>query len=138
MAAVHCAIRLTQSLGPQASLHIGSVVDYAGLPSMLAKQPAGAPDLLAEQAEEALQLAAAEAFARGLEVRTHLLSGEIVEAILACAAEIGADILVAGYHGRNRLATLVMGSVVGRLVRSTELPVVVIRPPAAPEAAQTT
>ena len=131
MAAVRCAITLTQSLGPQASLHIGSVIDYAGVPSMLAKQPAGAPDLLAEQAEEALGLAAAAAFAQGLEVRTHLLSGDIVEAILACAAEIGADILVAGFHGRNRLATLVMGSVVGRLVRSTILPVVVIQAPPA-------
>jgi nucleotide-binding universal stress UspA family protein len=55
------------------------------------------------------------------------VNGETVAAILSCAREIGADLLVAGFHGRNRLVRLVMGSVVGSLVRSTHLPVMVIR-----------
>jgi nucleotide-binding universal stress UspA family protein len=129
MAAVNTAVELTRSLGADASLHIASVIAYAAVPSMLAKQPAGAPDMLGEESEEALQLAAAAAFAQGVEVRTHLLSGEVVAALLTCASEIEADILVAGYHGRNRLARLVMGSISGDLVRSTTLPVVVVRSP---------
>ena len=57
----------------------------------------------------------------------HLLTGDVVEAILACAAEVGADLLVAGMHGRNRLARLVIGSVTGRLVRTSHLPILVVR-----------
>ncbi|HVA33225.1 MAG TPA: universal stress protein [Candidatus Baltobacteraceae bacterium] len=135
LAAVETATQLTVSLGPHARMHVVSVIAYAGLPGMLAKQPAGAPDLLAEQAEEALQFGAAAAFAAGVQVQTHLVAGDVVPAILACAQEVGADILVAGFHGRNRLVRLVMGGVVGNLVRATHLPVVVVRAAHAPESA---
>jgi nucleotide-binding universal stress UspA family protein len=94
---------------------------------MLTKQPADAPDLLSEQAQAALQLAGAAAFAAGVQVESHLLTGEVVPSLLECAEEVGADILVAGYRGRNRLAAIVMGSVAGQLVRTTTLPVVVVR-----------
>ena len=72
------------------------------------------------------------AAAAGLHADAHLLHGEVVEALLNRAVSIGADILVAGFHGRNRLARLVMGSVVGTLVRTTTLPVVVVRAPSEP------
>jgi nucleotide-binding universal stress UspA family protein len=127
MSAVRVAIELTQSLGSQARLHVASVVDYAGVPNVLAKQPAGAPDLLAEQAHAALDDARTAVLAAGFEPEVHLLHGEVVEALLACATNVGADIVVAGFHGQNRLARIVMGSVVGKLVRSTTLPVVVVR-----------
>jgi nucleotide-binding universal stress UspA family protein len=127
LAAVHAAIDLVQSLGSGAELHAGAAINYAELPSVLAKQPPGAPDLLAAQAEAALAAAASAGRAAGLDVKTHLLTGDVVEAIRSCAATIGADMLVAGYQGRNRLARLVMGSVVGSLVRSADLPVLVVR-----------
>ena len=130
-AAVHTGVELVLSLGPEASLHVASAVNYAtGVPSMLAKAPEGAPDLLAEQAQEALQLAAAAAFARGVQVRTHLLEGDVVTAVLTCAQDVGAHILIAGASGRSRLARLVMGSTVGDLVRASTLPVVVVKAPA--------
>lgn len=129
MAAVRKAVELTLSLGAGAELHVVSVIDYAGIPGVLAKQPPDAPDLLAEQAQDALQMAAAAAFSSGLEVRTHLVTGEVVPAILTCAAEVGADLLVAGFRGRNRIVRLVMGSAVGTLVRSTTTPVMVVRAP---------
>jgi nucleotide-binding universal stress UspA family protein len=125
-AAVRTAVDLVLSLGPDARLHAASAIDYAGVPEMLAKRPPGAPDLLAEQAEQALTDAEVLAKDAGVPIQRHLLHGEVVEAVLACAAEIGADILVAGAQGRNRLVRLVVGSVVGRLVRSTELPVVLV------------
>jgi nucleotide-binding universal stress UspA family protein len=127
MAAVHAAIDLVRSLRSGAELHAGAAINYAELPSILAKQPPGAPDLLAAQAEAALAAAESAGRAAGVEVKTHLLTGDVVEGILHCAVRIGADMLVAGYQGRNRLATLVMGSVVGSLVRSADLPVLVVR-----------
>ena len=129
LAAVRTAVDLTASLGPDARLHVAAVIDYAGVPGVLAKQPPEAPDLLAEEAEGALVSAMAAVAEAGLDAQQHLLRGEVVEALLDRAAEVGADILVAGFHGRNRLARLVMGSVVGHLVRSTTLPVVVVRSP---------
>ncbi len=126
MSAVRTAVELTRSLGGDARLHVASVVAYAGVPGVLAKHPAGAPDLLAEGAQAALDDARAAVAAEGLVAEMHLLHGEVVEALLACATKVGADIVVAGFHGQNRLARLVMGSVVGKLVRSTKLPVVVV------------
>jgi len=129
MAAVRKAVELSLSLGAGAELHVAAVVEYVPVPTMLGKQPPEAPDLLAEQAEEGLQLAAAQAFSSGLDVRTHLLHGDVVDALLECAREVGADLLVAGFRGRNRLVRLVMGSTLGKLVRSTTIPVMVVREP---------
>lgn len=130
LTAVRSALELTRSLGPDASLHVVSAIDYAGVPSMLAKRPPNAPDLLADQAESALAEAAEVAAEAGIAVTPHLMRGEVVPAILRCAAEVQADLLVAGFHGRSgRLVRLVMGSVVGNLVRSTSLPVVVVPSP---------
>ena len=126
-AAVRAAVELTASLGAEARLHIAAVVDYAGVPGVLAKRPPDAPDLLTDEAEAALESAAEIVAEARVPAERHLLHGEVVEALLACAAEYAADILVAGFHGRNRLARLVMGSVVGKLVHSTHLPVVVVR-----------
>ena len=125
-AAVETAIELARSFGPDARLHVASVIDYAGVPDVMAKQPEGAPDLLAEQSDAALQHAAAAAAQAGMPLQTHALSGDVVDALLECADAIGADVIVAGYHGRNRLARLVMGSIAGRLVRSSHLPVLIV------------
>ncbi|HTX58549.1 MAG TPA: universal stress protein [Verrucomicrobiae bacterium] len=126
-AAVCTAIELTQSFGPDARLHVVAVVSYLDVPGMLAKHPAGAPDLLGEQATTALDDASALAAASGVAYETHRLEGDAVESILACAEETGAQILVIGAHGRSRLVRLVLGSIAERLVRSTQLPVVVVR-----------
>ncbi len=127
MAAVRTAVELTASLGEEARLHVAAVVDYAGVPGVFAKQPPAAPDLLTEEAEAALERAGRIVAEAGLPAERHLLHGEVTEALLTCTALYAVDILVAGFHGRNRLARLVMGSVVGKLVRSTHLPVVVVR-----------
>lgn len=127
LAAVQTAATLACSLGPESQLHVAAVVDYAGVPGLLAKQPAAAPDLLTDEAEDALNRASEIVAEAGITAERHLLHGEVVEALLACATAVGADILVAGFHGRNRIARLVIGSVAGKLVRSTDLPVVVIR-----------
>jgi nucleotide-binding universal stress UspA family protein len=127
IAAVATAIEIVQSLGPHARLHAATVMDYAELPDVMAKHPAAAPDLLAERADAALEQVTAAAATAGIAVQTHRLTGAVVDALSACAEEVGAGLLVAGFHGRNRIARLVMGSVAGGLVRSSAIPVVVVR-----------
>jgi nucleotide-binding universal stress UspA family protein len=124
--AVRTASELTLSLGPDAYLHIAGVVHYADVPGMLGKRPAGAPDLLGDEIAEALEAATAIARSTGVAFEVHRVEGEVVESILACAEAVKADILVAGALGRNRLARLVLGSITEKLVRSTNLPVVVV------------
>ena len=125
-AAVETGIELLRSLGPDARLHVASVISYAGVPGVMAKQPPGAPDLLAEEANASLEQAREIARAAAMPAEMHLLNGDTVDALLDCARRVGADLFVAGYHGRNRLARLVMGSVAGKLVRASEIPVVIV------------
>jgi nucleotide-binding universal stress UspA family protein len=128
--AVETAIELTRSFGTGARLHIVAVINYVDVPGPLGKQPDGAPDLLGDEVSQALEAAEKLAGPSGVDYQVHRLEGEVVETILKCAAGTGTDILVAGVTGRSRLARLVMGSVVEKLVRSTHLPVVVVPRPA--------
>lgn len=125
-AAVRTGINMTISLGPEARLHVATAVDYVEVPTVLAKHPADAPDLLAEEASSALAAALALARNSGIELTTHLLRGDAVEGLLACAGQIGADILVVGAQGRSRIARVLFGSVASLLVRDGRLPVVVV------------
>jgi len=125
-AAVDTGIELVRSLGPEARLHVASVISYAGVPDIMAKQPPGAPDLLAEEADASLEQARTVTAAAGMPAEFHLLHGDVVDALLECARDVEADLFVAGYHGRNRLARLVMGSVAGKLVRASAIPVVIV------------
>ena len=54
------------------------------------------------------------------------------EQILVAAAEVRADLLVLGTHGRRGVAHAVMGSVAERVVRLSEIPVLTVRSRAAP------
>ena len=53
--------------------------------------------------------------------------GNPVEKILAVASEKNCDLIVMGTHGRGTLADVVMGSTARRVIRRSELPVLVIR-----------
>jgi nucleotide-binding universal stress UspA family protein len=53
--------------------------------------------------------------------------GRAADEILAAAAEIHADLVVMGTHGRRGLAHAVMGSVAERVVRASPVPVLTVR-----------
>ena len=56
------------------------------------------------------------------------------EAITALAAEIGADLVVMGTHGRRGLARAVLGSVAEKMVRMSPCPVLTVHPSQAQQA----
>lgn len=82
-----------------------------------------------EEATEYLDALAARLGAGGLDVRTELVTGVgPAEGILRRAEESGADVIVLASRGRGRLSRLLLGSVADKVIRSTALPVLVVRP----------
>ncbi len=66
---------------------------------------------------------------RGPAVTTMLRDGIPWEEINAVAAEIGADLIVIGTHGRRGLARALLGSVAENIIRTATTPVLVIHGP---------
>ena len=58
----------------------------------------------------------------------HVRLGPAAEQVAALAAEIRADLAVAGTNGRRGVQRLLLGSVAERLVRLAPVPVLVVRP----------
>ena len=52
--------------------------------------------------------------------------GRVHEEVCEHAAKIGADLIVAGTHGRGAVGRLLLGSVAEKLIRASEVPVVVV------------
>ena len=91
-----------------------------------------------ETADQASERAAAEATGYlaplaerfpGLDVQRLVRESEHpAEAILACADEIGADLIAMATHGRGGLAHLLAGSVAEAVMRAGKVPVLLFRP----------
>jgi nucleotide-binding universal stress UspA family protein len=65
-----------------------------------------------------------------VQMEHRLVDGEGAQEILRQAAEIGADLIVMGTHGRTGLDHLLMGSVAGEVLRNAQCPVVTVKIPA--------
>ena len=64
-----------------------------------------------------------------LDVETIIVKGVPFHEIVNAAAEISADIIVIGTHGRTGLSHVVMGSVAEKVVRKATCPVLTVRMP---------
>jgi nucleotide-binding universal stress UspA family protein len=81
------------------------------------------------QAKDYLEDMAAEVRAAGIEARpTAVLAANPVEAIQAAARAPDVGLIALATHGRSGLRRMVIGSVADKLVRSSEVPVLVTRP----------
>lgn len=76
-----------------------------------------------------LERIAARLSGEGLAVETRVVSGEAVQTLLDQARETGADLIALATHGRSGWQRLAFGSVADKIVRSSTLPVLAIRPP---------
>ena len=123
--ALHHAAALASRDG--AVLHVLYVVPAAMPPAvpilMLAFRP-GMVDLTAGAAE------ALDAFVAGAALPwkpiTIVRDGPPVDAILDCAAEIAADLIVLGSHGRDGLGHLLFGSTAERVLHKAPCPTLVV------------
>ena len=84
--------------------------------------------VLNEEAQRYLEQQAAAARAAGVKVQTIILDGEASEGICQAAAETDADLIVMGTHGHSQVRHFLLGSVTERVIRSSDRPVLLVRP----------
>jgi len=65
----------------------------------------------------------------GLTVRTAVVSGNPSEEILDFAGKNQVDLIIMSTHGRSGVSRWVMGSVTGRVLRHSMVPVLAVSPP---------
>jgi len=82
---------------------------------------------LNDEAQAALDAEIARVRDRGVAVMGLLKQGDSRLTIPAVAASEGAGLVVVGSHGRHGLSRALLGSVAESIVRSSEVPVVVVR-----------
>ncbi len=106
-----------------ATLHILSVVET--------KFATRAPirSALETEANEAIT-AVVEQTPADLDTETHCFTGVVHEAIAETIANTDAGLLVLGTHGRRGLDRLLLGSVAERMIRTADIPVLIVPSPA--------
>lgn len=111
----------------EATLHVLYVVDRRRYLAADKETQDGVIQSLEEEGEHAIDDAAVTAEEAGLDVVTEMRDGIPHKTILDYGEEVGADVVTMGTHGRtgrDRVANL--GSVTERVVKSAEMPVLVV------------
>ncbi|QLD89561.1 universal stress protein [Natronomonas salina] len=78
------------------------------------------------KAEEATGYVAERASERGLDVVEHVSAGRPHEMVAQYAEGHGIDLVVMGSHGRSGVRRALLGSVTERVLRGTDVPVLVV------------
>lgn len=126
---------------PRAEVHVVNVVRLYGAQAVVdgPGEPAGfasvtladATALVGRYVEQRRQ--AFHASLDSLRIRAHLRLEAPAHEIAQIAADLEADLVVVGTHGRRGIARLLLGSVAEAVVRLAPCPVLVVRPKALPE-----
>lgn len=132
------ALRLAKA--EAAALYVCAVVYPAALIGRTPTAPLEEERVAAAvaEAEGVLGAAVRKATLAGVPAGKHVKLGEPGETIVACAAELRADVVVMGTHGCSGLKRLFMGSVAEFVLRSSPCPVVTVREQIPIEPARTT
>jgi nucleotide-binding universal stress UspA family protein len=122
--ALSAALALASEQG--AALHMVTVEELPRFPASI--------DEVEEEKSEAnhrlapmLEAVRAQAQAAGIEIKTLLLPGHAVQAIVALVSEHHFDLLVVGFMGHTRLYDHMVGSTTERLVRFAPCSVLVVK-----------
>ena len=102
-------------LGVIHAVQYGDTTTYDPIPDLT-------PEVEGIVADEVATLAAAGVMASGKSVEGNDVATTIVEQI----AEQGADVVVMGTHGRTGLARALIGSVADRVIRRSNVPVLLV------------
>jgi nucleotide-binding universal stress UspA family protein len=116
------ALELARSL--HADLLVVSVIDSA---TPLSSGPVPRMDQRRAAREFAAQAIVVQGRRIGVSVAFHVWEGEPGPAIVEAAQSEGADMIIVGTRGRNRVERLVLGSVSDHVVRHAPCPVLIVR-----------
>jgi nucleotide-binding universal stress UspA family protein len=89
--------------------------------------PIAASHELDEREQAVLEDASAFAAERGIDVRTKLLEGDVVDEIVAYADVVDADLIVIGSRGHGTFASAALGSISQGVLHEANRPVLVVR-----------
>jgi nucleotide-binding universal stress UspA family protein len=82
---------------------------------------------LMRKAEDYLAATKGKFHAKGIETRTHVAHGPVVEAIITVAESEGVDLIAIASHGRSGLSQVFYGSVAAGVLHRIDRPLLVIR-----------
>ncbi|RPH35126.1 MAG: universal stress protein, partial [Planctomycetota bacterium] len=100
------------------------------LPGMEITLPESAPPPTPSGQDEVTAKAAERFTQAGLEVSRLTTAGEPASEILDLSVDRGMDLIAIGTHGRTGLERWALGSVAERVLRSTEVPLLLVHTPA--------
>jgi nucleotide-binding universal stress UspA family protein len=102
------------------------------------QMPVEMTERMNKEADEIMRQLVEGKFA-GIEVRRVIASGYVPDEIMKQLESLRADMVVMGTNGRRGLNRLLLGSVAESIVKTSTVPVLIIKPPAPePEAARET
>lgn len=115
-----------------ASLHLLHVLEDpyvtgAFAADVYAPPPPGLRESWLHSAETTMATLMTEADKTAFNATTEVVFGPIARTIVELAAQMGADLIVMGTHGRTGVRALIAGSVTERVVRSSSVPVLSVR-----------
>ena len=129
MLAVDKAIGLAKAFGcPVTAIYVIDPYPFTGVGTDFAYGQSQYLSAATAEASEATRSAREQISAAGVTVDTRVIESHTPwRGILETAAELGADLIVMGSHGRKGLEKLVLGSVAQRVLSHATLPVMVVR-----------
>jgi nucleotide-binding universal stress UspA family protein len=128
--ALTVAMKFAKPLGAAIDLVHVYPIAAAGVGSPLpgaVAMPPPTPQLL-DGIQRELDDAAGVARRAGIDCSTTIAEGNAAEKIVAHADRVGADLIVAGTHGRTGLRRVLLGSVAEQILRKAHGPVLVVPP----------
>jgi nucleotide-binding universal stress UspA family protein len=93
-------------------------------------------DLIYKSAEEYLRKQQTKLVEQGYQVKYEIVKGQTAASIVDLASEASAELIAMTTHGRTGVARWALGSVADRVIRSTHVPVFLVRAEATPTDAQ--
>jgi nucleotide-binding universal stress UspA family protein len=125
--ALETGIFLARTLGASIDLVHALAVPWPVITPYDVTLPASYLDETRRAARERLQTLAEKVQAEGIEVRTHLRNEAPADAIVSCAEELAADLIVMGTHGYTGVKHALLGSVAERTLRAAPCPVLTLK-----------
>ncbi|MDR2892759.1 MAG: universal stress protein [Deltaproteobacteria bacterium] len=106
-------------IAPSLSQYVGFHVPASSIENFVGEVVNGA--------EKSMEDFVTEKF-KGVKARGKVVSGYAAEEIIEQAQEFGADLIVMGTHGRVGLDRILFGSVAEKVVKTSNIPVLTVRP----------